>query len=442
MSELLDRLAQALRRHDHVDDFVAVVRAGERLEATRSGRSRRVSEHHAHVAVYRDLRGSRGSAHLHVSSPEGDMDSLVAEAVARAERAPGPGWSLPSPAAPARVPVADPGVLDDPAAALAGIRAQVELDPATDQARWRIAVERWEVGVRTSHGLESAYPSTLVAIDGHLDGGQIALRARRPGELDWAGAMRGAIARQADRARAVALAPGVYDLVLAGAALVPGAHLALAPERRPARTMPGPGRADELAAFGWLGPVLAQADTHLMRYGLSRFQAGQSIYGEVPVTGEPLTLLSDGTLPHGLRSRPFGDWGEPTRHVTLVERGLAMDPLMDQREAALRESVPTGGPGNLVQPPGRTVPDALGARQRNPLVQVVALSWLAVEPRTGDFSAEIALGYLDDGAPIAGGSFRGNVFALLARARFSARLMARGWYRGPEAMRVDHVPVT
>jgi predicted Zn-dependent protease len=447
VSARLDQVVAALRQHGGVDDFVAVERTGERLEATRRGRVRRMAERHVDVALYRDLRGSRGSAYLRIGEQDSDFGPLVDAAMARAAHARGPAWTLPPPAAPARVDVSDPALIADPEGALAGIRAQLAFTgPQRELAHWRIAVDLWRVEVRTSLSLASAYSSTLIAVDGLLAGSgePFASRSRRLGDLDWAGAAAGAAAQARLRARAVRLAPAAYDLVLGGDALAPDSGATLAPERespwiRAGLVVDGP--LPRTAAFGWFGPLLAQADARLVRRGLSRYAPGESIHGNAPPRGEPLTLTSDGTMPHGLRSRPFGDWGEPMRQLTLIKDSVAVDVVLDLREAALRGGM-AATLGNVVLPPGRTLPDALRARAERPLVEAMSLSSLVIEPGTGDFTAELDLGQLDDGTAVTGGSFRGNVFELLAGARYSARLTARGWYRGPEAMRVDHVLMT
>ena len=110
MSELLERVIAALRRIDSVDDYVAVERAGERLERSRGGRLRRLSERHVDVALYRDRRGSRGMAHVRITAQERDPHPLLARAVEQAAWVQGPTWTLPAPAAPARVTVSDAGL--------------------------------------------------------------------------------------------------------------------------------------------------------------------------------------------------------------------------------------------------------------------------------------------------------------------------------------------
>jgi predicted Zn-dependent protease len=463
VSELLERVIAALRRIDAVDDYVVVERAGERLERSRRGHVRRLSERHVDVALYRDRRGSRGTAHVRVTAQEHDPRGLLLRAVEQAAAVQGPTWTLPPPAAPARVSVSDAELAADPEAALASIPARIAFGAASQVDHWRVAVEHWRVEVRTSLLLASSYPSTLIEVDASLADSRepVSVRSRRLDDLDWSEAVARAAAHAGARARAVRLAPGSYDLVLAGDALAPGGSEAVAPERGTPWTGPAPwgaaapGRGVTAspgqtlaghAAFGWFGPLLAQSDARLVRQGLSRYGPGQSIYGSGhgsrALLGEPLTLTSDGTLPYGLRSRPFGDWGEPTRQLTLIEDGVAVGLLCDLREAALRGIMPTGGPGNVVLPPGRTLPDALRARAGRPVLEAATLAWLAVEPRTGDFSAELDLGHLDDGTVVTGGGFRGNVFSMLAGARYSARLAARSWYRGPEALRIDDVRMT
>src|SRR5690606_17040714 len=88
------------------------VRVEHRAHGKAGQLERQVEERVIDVAVFRDVRRGRGCARLRIA---GDVDpgALVSEAAVRAAHAVGPAWSLPPPAAPARVDVADPALASE-----------------------------------------------------------------------------------------------------------------------------------------------------------------------------------------------------------------------------------------------------------------------------------------------------------------------------------------
>src|SRR5690606_34596868 len=111
-----DALVALLHDRDAVDEFVAIERRGSAAELHRQhagSRTRRdVDRHHIDLMLHRDVRRGRGSTRVRmsgaVSAP--DMARLIDQATGRAARNLEPAWSLPPPAAPARVDVADPAL--------------------------------------------------------------------------------------------------------------------------------------------------------------------------------------------------------------------------------------------------------------------------------------------------------------------------------------------
>ncbi len=461
MSPRLEQVLDHLRQADGVDDFVVLERAGVRRERGPGRRARDLEERHIDVTIFRDHVGGRGVARARIPAAIGDDPDLLrahlGDTIARAAVALGPVWASPPPAAPARVQVADPAIADLDGA-MSALAAQV--DTVDDQARdvRVLAIERWQCALHTQVGLASSYPSTLVSARAQLAAGAVDAEpalacARRLRDLDWPSAYREAERRRQLRARARATPPGRYDIILTGAALIPTRLPLAAPERPRAGLQPplslAPG-GDPIRAFGWFAPLLAQADSELIRLGLSRYRPGQAVYhsgltdgarGAAAEPPEPLTLGVDGTIPYGLRSRPFGDLGAPTRRQTLIADGIAQGSLRSLRAAAGDAALASGGVANLVLAAGRTPPTVLRAAgpTARPVLEISALSWLDPDPLTGELHARIDLGLLDDGTATMGGVLRGNLFSWLTRARYSSQLADHGWYLGPEAIRVDDV---
>ncbi len=407
------------------------------------------------AVVFRDSEGGRGTARLWLDAESGELEhvrALVAAAAERASLAPGPAWTLPAPAAPARVTVADPDVLADPAAVVDAAVAQ--LDRANGRVasigRARIDAERRAHRVETSRGFASQYESTAIGFEVRAgavgESGRELVRGRVRSAAQLALPRRVASAARTIGARGAArpVEPARYDLVLRIAAIAHGAEL----------DAPG------AAAYGWFAPIAANAEAEWVRLGLSRYQPGHSIFAAIraaegmPIdlqrgrrterapaaAGDPLTLASDGTLDLAPLSAPFGELGEPVRRFDIVRSGTAAGLALDYREAALAHTTPNGGVRNLVLDPGPTPAARLAEPGARKLLEVDELAWLDVDPRSGALTAGLGLSQLR-GARVAGGLVTGNAFELLSRARLSSEIGTLGWYQGPTAIRIDDVGV-
>jgi predicted Zn-dependent protease len=485
MSEQLDWLVDLLHGSVAVNEFVAIEREGSvaalhhhaparkpaGAERTGPPRTRRSIEgRHIDLTVYRDVRRGRGSSRLRVagSMSRPDMAQLVDQAAKRAARSLEPAWSLPPPAAPARVDVADAALPRDLMSAALALEEQLhDLLGKHDDDRvdlmlrgLRVDAARDRVTVRTSRGFMHVFDQTMLSMAMVLaarDAGQvepgmqpgvdsIRVRGRRVADLDLGGAIGRAARHLSDRQRAEPTPPGRYDLVLSDSALTPDAvtemsrelHAWHEPEHQPLRGA---------AEYGWFGPLVAQADARVVREGLARYLPGQPIYrGRPDPSADLLTVASDGALPFGLLSQPVGAQGEPVRRFTLVERGVAAGLALDLREAALRGVMANGGVRNLHVAPGSTPEDALHQPDALPLLHAVAIDWLEIDTRSGELVAALGLGYRQSGAgaktPVTGGVIRGNVFELWAGARLAANEVTAGWYRGPGAVRFGDVRIS
>jgi predicted Zn-dependent protease len=179
-----------------------------------------------------------------------------------------------------------------------------------------------------------------------------------------------------------------------------------------------------------------------VRLGLSRYRPGQRLFG--PERGGGFTLSSDGTVPFGERSAPFGELGEPVRRFDLVEDGVAAELALDAREAGLAGAPPNGGVRNLALGRGASRAAQLLEPGARPLIEVASLAWLEVDPRSGELAGAIESGTRHDrgaATPVTGGVLAGNLFELLGRARLASETMNERWYRGPALVRIDDVAI-
>jgi len=302
--------------------------------------------------------------------------------------------------------------------AIGEMSAVVSRDAGVKVARGRLSAELATHRVASSHEFASEYQETRLSYDLTLAGGtRVRGAGRQLRRLRLVDALARAASADAARHAARPLEPGTYDLLLDPHAVA-------------------------TAGFGCFAPLVAQASGERIRLGLSRYRPGQKVFAQ---GGDDFTLVSDGTIPFGLLSAPFGPLGEPVRRFVLVENGVAVDPALDLREGALAGAPPNGGVRNLVLSPGAETAQALRTPGERPLLAVRELAWLDADPQSGDLAAEVALASLErsGAAPVAvtGGLFTGNAFELLGRARLSRESGEAAWYRGPQALRIDRVEV-
>ena len=158
--------------------------------------------------------------------------------------------------------------------------------------------------------------------------------------------------------------------------------------------------------------------------------------------GEALSLESDGLVAFGLSTAPFDDEGIPSRRLAVVRDGEVAARWATQQYAEYLGMEATGAFANTRV--------GCGTRSRaelladGPVLEVVAFSAFDPDSVTGDFGAEVRLGYLHGAGgpvPVKGGSVSGNVFQALARAWYSKEEATHEAYVGPAAVRLEELSI-
>ncbi len=190
-------------------------------------------------------------------------------------------------------------------------------------------------------------------------------------------------------------------------------------------------------------PLIFHTSARAAYQSLSRFTLGASICGDEQIGGDHLTFISNALLPYGLASVPFSDEGIPGARVVLIQDHSLRAWWAEQRYADYLNIPPTGSFANIEILPGRhPIQELLAGEQ--PVYHLVDFSWMNPDELTGDFVAEIKLGYrLEQGqaTPIKGGSLSGNLLAALAHIRLSQETQATGSYSGPQALRFERLSI-
>jgi predicted Zn-dependent protease len=371
------------------------------------------------IVVHHDAPTGRGSARISIDAADGDADAAVLQAVTLARASVGTAWVTRPPAAPARVQLADPGLVKGNLLIAAGAIVQSLPRPTGVMVEARADVLREHVTVVTHHGLKTGWFATRVGVDATVSTAErflgVVRQARRLEDLALSPALKAAADDIVLLGKAATVAPGPCSVILRSEALL---HDGL----------------------GLWGAFASQADAVVERQGLTRYREKSPVAAGANQGAERLSILSDGALDFGLASAPCGDEGDAVRRFALVDRGVAVGLGLTPREGALRGRDPNGGVRNLIVEPGSWTGAIDGTTTR--VIDVHRLRSLSIDPYTGDASLEILLGveyFKGVSTPFASGSLRLDGIAALARAKRSKATVTRGAYSGPEAVLIDGV---
>ncbi len=377
----------------------------------------------ADVTVYERVGTRMGDAHCTLFD-ERDAAARITEAKTIARLSMKEAWPLPGKQRYGRVATSDPQL-----ATLSGRKREALLTRV-----WR-ALERAakrERGVRISHAeLVLAATRNRVCNSEGLDGQskatslfvELIMTARARGaEQEFHQAVT--VGRLAD------LSPTRFVKECAAKARDVLAAQPLDHVWRGAVTLSGDALRDFWAPDLTLSPLVAHANAQAKYRGLSTFAEGKVL------TTNPFTLTSDPFVPYNPSSGRFDTEGTASKRITLVKDGRVAGFFANQRYAHYLGVPPTGALGVISLSTGRE-------RARTLLrdtIEIVSFSSFVPNSLSGDFSAEIRLGYLHrDGkrVPIKGAMFTGNLFRMLDGMRRSKEEVVVERYKGPAVIRFE-----
>jgi predicted Zn-dependent protease len=180
-----------------------------------------------------------------------------------------------------------------------------------------------------------------------------------------------------------------------------------------------------------VNPIVLHTFARIEMMGLSALKLHQPIGHFV---GEPITITSNPSLALGLGSAPVDGEGTPLKPVELIRNGMFVQHMASERYAQYLGVPATGELANIQISPGATREQHL---RGNNYFEIVSFSWFHPNAFSGEFSAEIRLGYHwvnGRKTPFKGGTFTGNLFKNILNARFSKETTQSGEYYGPRAI--------
>lgn len=453
-----ERLIEALAATPGTDDWQCTVQQVDEAQlyliGSRVEERRRVSSARTHVALFNDHPPARsdgegpdlarGSTVLTLSSDDladaGRLAERLREGVAMAALTDNPPYPLP--AMPAGgfpdVRVEDDEMARDLPGALETIRAELEqavaAEPDVRLSSAEFYVTHSSTALSNSRGLSASYDGTQTFLDLALlarSGDQeaefhAALFRRRLADLQIARTVSVYAAYARDMLRAKPPATHQGAVILSGDAL-------------------GTSSSPAMGGFGgFFAPLVFQTSGQAAFQRLARCAPGAFITDEEP-RGDRLTVQADALRPWGTNTAPFDDNGVLARLTPLIEDGVLRRYWTDIRSAAwLGAPGPTGRFAGLTVAPGTWRLEDLRSVADGPVYEIVSFSLMMPDPITGDFVAEIRLGYRHDANgvhPIKGGAVSGNIFAAFQDARLSATTYSDGIYYGPVSIRFGSLAI-
>jgi len=179
-------------------------------------------------------------------------------------------------------------------------------------------------------------------------------------------------------------------------------------------------------------PLVIHSAARMKYLKISRFEAGKQIVPEI--IGDKITIISNPLVRDGLRSSDFDDAFVPAKKIALIENGIMKNFFASKRYADYLKIEPTGPLGNIEVLPGETAENEM---RKDGVCEIAGFSSFAPNVYSGDFTAEIRLGYLyKKGKRISfrGGMLVGNCIDLMKNIKLSKETFFKSGYYGPKAI--------
>lgn len=356
--------------------------------------------------------------------PDDDPAPAVEFAVQAARRTRNPIYALPAPSELPDVPLADPAITSNASGVVESLHGRLQAVADKDRsARLTLAewfVETEEKRLVNSRGIDARQIATEANLEWIVLVGEgtgrvetvLDLTRRRVSDVDVEAEWAEVAGQTVDRHEASAAPTYEGPVVLRGKAV---------------------------STFLNSGVFETMASGRARFGKISDWEIGKLILRR-EVQGDPLNLWATRLLPFGTHAGRFDSEGIPGQRVALIQENRLAAFSAGQRYATYLEVPATGAFGDIELPPGSSPAASLVS---DPHVEVAQWSWFSPNPTTGDFAAEIRLGYIVDGTrrPFTGGLLVGNVLDALADVRWSSETDFYGDFQGPTTGRFASLKV-
>lgn len=189
-------------------------------------------------------------------------------------------------------------------------------------------------------------------------------------------------------------------------------------------------------------PLIMHCFSKLKYKGMSRYTQGQFVTNK-PIIGDKITILNNPVLDYNVASREFDSDGIPAEKKVLIDEGKFKNYMAEKQYADYLGHEPSGPLGVIEVKAGMRSSSQIYSSKKQ-VYEIVSFSSFVPNELSGDFAAEIRLGYMIEKGvrtPFRGGMFTGNVFDLFSNAFFSRETEKLPGYHGPKAVRFENATV-
>jgi len=178
-------------------------------------------------------------------------------------------------------------------------------------------------------------------------------------------------------------------------------------------------------------PIIIHSSAKMKYLNISKLELGKNFE---KIKADKITMKSNPLIEGGLRNSAFDSNLVPARELDIIKDGVFTNFFASKRYADYLKIKPTGPLGNIELGTGKISADEF---YKDGVCEIVGFSSFAPNIYSGDFTAEIRLGYyIKDGkkTPFKGGMLVGNYFKLMANVVLSKEKFFKSGYYGPKAI--------
>lgn len=180
-------------------------------------------------------------------------------------------------------------------------------------------------------------------------------------------------------------------------------------------------------------PLILHCSARVKYQQISKFEVGKQV---IDAKKDKLTIHSNPFVKDDQTSTPYDSNGVSAKRITLIENGVFKNFFASKKYATYIGVKETGPPGVIEIESGPK--NIYELERENEYIEIISFAWFNPDSVTGNFSAEIRLGYhVKNGIKKAfrGGLFSGNVFKILEDAEFSKEKIKEAGYFGPKMVK-------
>jgi len=186
-------------------------------------------------------------------------------------------------------------------------------------------------------------------------------------------------------------------------------------------------------------PLVVHCSAKLKFLGMSRYEKNKII--TFPMN-DKIDLVNDPLVDYNIASIPFDADGIPAKKLKLWDNSVFKEYIAQKKYADYIKEKPSGPLGVINIEPGTAKSKELF---KGRVYEIVAFSSFVPNDLSGDFAAEIRLGYVHfrgKKTPFKGGMFIGNVFNLVSRIILSKDQITGPGYIGPNHVRFEEAHIS